>query len=122
MRTGIDAIARRAGIAVVAAGMVAGIVTGTAHASTTAGWIGPGQTNNSHGVWCVQAAINASPVPTPILDEDGAYGPKTEAAIKAFQQYYHLSVDGIVGPGTGDKIWKWDGYSSYCYTYVPTTS
>jgi peptidoglycan hydrolase-like protein with peptidoglycan-binding domain len=121
MITLLDTVARKAAITVGAAGVVTAALTGTAHASPTAGWIGPGQTNNAHGVWCVQAAINASPVPTPYLTEDGAYGSKTEAGIKAFQKYYGLSADGIVGPGTGNKIWQFDDYSSYCYTYVPTS-
>ncbi len=115
-------IARKMGIVLATAGVVAGVVAGTANASPTAGWIGPGQTNNSHGVWCVQAAINASPVNTPYLTEDGEYGPATEAGIKAFQHYYGFTADGIVGPSTGNEIWAWDDNSSYCYTYVPTSS
>lgn len=31
---------------------------------------------------------------------DGAFGPKTEAAVKAFQQKHGLAVDGLVGPKT----------------------
>lgn len=57
MRTLLNRTTRKAGIAFVAAGILTGIVTGTANASPTAGWIGPGQ--NSHGVCCVQTAINA---------------------------------------------------------------
>lgn len=33
---------------------------------------------------------------------DGIFGPKTEAAVKAFQRHHDLAVDGIVGPRT----WK----------------
>jgi peptidoglycan hydrolase-like protein with peptidoglycan-binding domain len=34
------------------------------------------------------------------LDVDGIFGPKTEAAVRAFQQNENLSVDGIVGTQT----------------------
>jgi len=35
---------------------------------------------------------------------DGQYGPKTEAAVKAFQQAHHLDVDGIAGPKTNGAL------------------
>jgi peptidoglycan hydrolase-like protein with peptidoglycan-binding domain len=38
----------------------------------------------------VQRAIGVNP--------DGVFGPKTEAAVRAYQQRHGLSVDGIVGP------------------------
>jgi hypothetical protein len=43
---------------------------------------------------------------------DGAFGPKTQAAVLAFQRAQHLSVDGVVGPQTNAALAKYykDGY------------
>lgn len=35
---------------------------------------------------------------------DGRFGPKTEAAVKAYQSDHGLDVDGIVGPKTWDAL------------------
>jgi peptidoglycan hydrolase-like protein with peptidoglycan-binding domain len=40
----------------------------------------------------IQRAVGANP--------DGVYGPKTEAAVKAYQKRHGLAVDGIIGPKT----------------------
>lgn len=43
---------------------------------------------------------------------DGAFGPKTEAAVKAFQKANGLTPDGIVGPGTQAKLTEQVGVKS----------
>lgn len=48
----------------------------------------------------VQAQLNAKSSPSPGLKVDGAFGPRTQAAVVAFQRRAGLSPDGIVGPKT----------------------
>ncbi|MQY11008.1 hypothetical protein SRB5_11220 [Streptomyces sp. RB5] len=46
------------------------------------------------------------------IARDGSYGPKTEAAVKAAQQYHRISADGIYGPQTRNYMMhfgNWEG-------------
>jgi hypothetical protein len=47
----------------------------------------------------VQSRLNAKGT-SPRLVEDGVFGPKTEQALRAFQQKAGLAVDGVYGPRT----------------------
>jgi peptidoglycan hydrolase-like protein with peptidoglycan-binding domain len=53
-------------------------------------------------VWTIQYLLNARIGAR--LAVDGKFGPRTTAAVKAFQRKYHLSADGIVGPQTWAKL------------------
>lgn len=64
---------------------------------------------------CVQMALG--------LPTDGQYGPQTFDAVQEFQAANGLTVDGVVGRDTGDRLigrlpGQW--YAS-CYYYLPTT-
>ena len=42
----------------------------------------------------------------PVIEADGSFGPATENAVRAFQQFYGLTVDGVVGNATWNKIYE----------------
>lgn len=114
-------LAKVGGAAATAASLVLA-VAGTANAQVGAGWVGWGQTNNTHAVWCVQKLIDDSPAPASTIP-DGQFGQHTYDAIVAFQKWAGLPVDGTVGPRTGDALLTrfQDYYDNYCYGYLPTT-
>jgi peptidoglycan hydrolase-like protein with peptidoglycan-binding domain len=49
-------------------------------------------------------ARNLSGDPSQGLEVDGIFGPKTDAAVRSFQQAAGLDVDGIVGPFTWNAL------------------
>lgn len=63
------------------------------------GWI------HSAGVKKVQTKLNIARY-KPLLATDGAFGTKTEAAVKWFQRKNKLTVDGVVGPVTWGKMFR----------------
>jgi peptidoglycan hydrolase-like protein with peptidoglycan-binding domain len=52
----------------------------------------------------LQRRLNHQYPTSPDLREDGAYGPATEAAVRAFQRRAGLLVDGIAGPATLEAL------------------
>ncbi len=65
----------------------------------------------------LQRQLNASGIKPP-LKEDGMLGPKTQAAIKRFQQQQGLKVDGYAGPSTLGKLEQVTG-SSFEDSFAP---
>ena len=57
--------------------------------------------DRDHPVRTLQYLLRARNHPVTV---DGIFGPKTEAAVRSFQQDKHLSVDGIVGPHTWSAL------------------
>ena len=53
---------------------------------------------------------------------DGKYGPKTQSAVRAFQQRYGLTVDGLAGPKTQQKLYSILGTASSNTTVTTTTT
>ncbi|MDT7580486.1 MAG: hypothetical protein QOK35_1750 [Pseudonocardiales bacterium] len=57
--------------------------------------------SNAHPVPTLQHLLRARNHPVAV---DGIFGPKTDAAVRAFQMDAHLAVDGIVGPDTWSAL------------------
>ncbi len=60
--------------------------------------------NGSRGDAVKQLQTNLNKLGFNCGTADGIFGPKTEAAVKAFQKAYSWTVDGIAGPATLGKI------------------
>ena len=57
--------------------------------------------DQEHPVRTLQHLLRARNHPVTV---DGAFGPKTDAAVRAFQMDAHLAVDGVVGPDTWSAL------------------
>ena len=58
----------------------------------------------------LQRALNATLRPSPNLRPDGAFGPRTEQAVKLFQRREWLVADGDVGPCTHNALYGHETY------------
>lgn len=114
----------RAGMAVAVACITAGMWTGSANAAPGAAWIGYGKANTTNGVRCFQILSNMMHWRTeyPMIEEDGRFGPATDGAVRAFQRWKGLPIDGIVGPATGSAILAAteNGGGNGCYWHIPS--
>lgn len=52
------------------------------------------------------SAISSKYNVIPNISADGYFGPKTKSAVIAFQKYFGLNPDGIIGPATWDMIFN----------------
>jgi peptidoglycan hydrolase-like protein with peptidoglycan-binding domain len=80
--------------------------TGGTHASGGSGSSAPTLKEGSHGAEVTKLQKQLEKLGFNLGKADGAFGPKTEHAVKAFQTKHHLDADGIVGPKTHAAIDK----------------
>jgi peptidoglycan hydrolase-like protein with peptidoglycan-binding domain len=57
--------------------------------------------DRDHPVRTLQHLLRARSHPVTV---DGIFGPRTDAAVRAFQRDKHLTVDGVVGPNTWSAL------------------
>ncbi|WP_370384322.1 peptidoglycan-binding protein [Catenulispora sp. GAS73] len=85
--------------------------------------------DTGEGVACVQWLLDWWHYDTTggkyYLDQDGIWGPATDAAVRSFQDAEFGTDDGIVGPQTGAALWAVPRKSgsmsgSDCYFDIPT--
>lgn len=73
-------------------------------------WPGINLSSGDRDVYVQQIQYYLSTIATfndaisPIQNIDSTYGPQTINAVRTFQQYYGLTVDGVVGQATWDRI------------------
>ena len=79
-------------------GLVSGTFPGTLRVGST------GDTVEQVQFWLNTVADYVPSIPK--VNVDGIFGAATQAAVRAFQSAYGLSVDGVVGPLTWDKIYE----------------
>ena len=56
----------------------------------------------------LQTLLNLKTEAETDLATDGIFGPKTEAAVRAWQESQQLGIDGIVGPQTWTSVLEFD--------------
>ncbi|MFE0653672.1 peptidoglycan-binding protein [Streptomyces sp. NPDC059534] len=112
----------RLGFVAASTALAAGAWVAPAQANPSAPWIGYGQANTYNGVRCFQDLFNDLYASTGYhqIAEDGAFGPDTAGAIKAFQRWDGLPADGIVGPKTGTDLLIATYGGGSCATYIPS--
>ena len=99
-KTRLSSVARLLAGGTVVAALVAATLagfSGTAPAAPEIPQIGPGYSENTAGVTCIQKVLGVDPTPAPY----GTFGTLTYEAVKGFQGQHGLPQIGGVGPATG---------------------
>lgn len=104
------------------------VATGSPAHAADVGDIGYG--SSGPGAWCVQQGLDYAANVLHIIPDsplvDGSFGLQTKEAVEEFQAAGNTTVDGIVGPNTGDLLLddEWDNgqydWVETCFPYIPT--